>query len=109
MLENRLKEIRKIRKLTQKQVAEQLNIAQTTLSTYEVGTSKVDIEMLVQLADLYHVSVDELLGHTHPNVIYVSSLSKEAQHVIEIMQKLNDKEITKIEAYAQSCLDHTKE
>ena len=52
------------RGLTQKQVAEYLNIKQNTYSQYEIGVLNYPLESMGRLADLYGVSVDYLLGRT---------------------------------------------
>ena len=49
---------------TQKEVAAYLNIKQTTYSKYELGKINIPIEVFIQLADYYDVSVDYLLGRT---------------------------------------------
>ena len=59
---NRLKEIRKIKGLTQKQVAEHIGITQNAYSYWETGRNKIDNESLKKLADFFGVSVDYLLG-----------------------------------------------
>lgn len=60
-----LKEVRKSRGLTQEQVAEALRVSVGTISGYERGYRRPDPDMIVQLADLYDVSTDYILGrHT---------------------------------------------
>jgi len=60
-----LKEARKSRGLTQEQVAEALKVSVGTISGYERGYRRPDPDMIVQLADLYDVSTDYILGrHT---------------------------------------------
>ena len=49
---------------TQKQIAEYLNVKQNTYSQYEIGVLNYPIDVLIKLADFYHVSVDYLLGRT---------------------------------------------
>ena len=49
---------------TQKQIAEYLLIKQNTYSQYEIGVLNYPIDVLIQLADFYDVSVDYLLGRT---------------------------------------------
>ena len=49
---------------TQAQIAEYLNVKQNTYSQYEIGTLNYPIDVLIRLADFYHVSVDYLLGRT---------------------------------------------
>lgn len=41
-----------------------LGITQTNYSKYEFGKVNVPVEMLIKLADLYHVSLDYLTGRT---------------------------------------------
>lgn len=50
--------------LTQTDVAKVLNYSQQTIAKWENSNSTPDPITLCKLADLYHVSVDELLGHT---------------------------------------------
>ena len=49
---------------TQEEIAKYLNIKQNTYSQYEIGVLNYPVEALEKLADLYHVSVDYLLGRT---------------------------------------------
>ena len=58
----RLKELRKERKMLQRQVAEAINCSQAVYSRYENGEREPSKEILAALADLYGVSVDYLLG-----------------------------------------------
>ena len=47
---------------TQTEIAEYLNIKQTTYSKFELGKINVPIEMLIKIADYYDVSLDYLVG-----------------------------------------------
>lgn len=58
----RLIEQRKQNKMTQRDVAEKLGIAQPSYIRYEKGTAEPSLSNLVKLADLFDVSVDFLLG-----------------------------------------------
>lgn len=49
---------------TQEQIAQYLNVKQNTYSQYEIGVLNYPIDVLMKLADFYHVSVDYLLGRT---------------------------------------------
>ena len=60
-LGKQLAALRKEKGYTQKQVAEMLNISNKTLSSWEVGNTMPDLEMLPKIADIYGVSCDELL------------------------------------------------
>lgn len=56
--------------LTQREVAEYLNIKQNTYSQYEIGVLNYPVDVLCRLADYYHVSVDYLLGRTDEKTPY---------------------------------------
>ena len=58
----RLRELRKERKMTQGQVASQLGVTASMVSAYENGIRQPSFGVLVQLAQIYHVSTDYLLG-----------------------------------------------
>lgn len=58
----RLRELRKSKRLTQRQVADLLHVAQTTIANYERGSRMPDLEKLAQIGVLFQVSIDYLLG-----------------------------------------------
>lgn len=60
----RLKDLREDHDLSQKVLSLKLNIAQNTYSQYENGIRQVPVSMLMQLADLYHTSIDYLVERT---------------------------------------------
>ena len=53
-----LQELRKTKKLSQKEVAAHLNIPATTYNTYESGRTEPPIEILVRLSHLYGMPID---------------------------------------------------
>lgn len=56
--------LRKEKKLSQKQAAEELGVSQALLSHYEKGIRECGLDFVVRAADYYHVSCDYLLGRT---------------------------------------------
>ena len=52
--------------LTQKQVADRLNIHQSNISDWENNISRPEYEKLVQLAEIYDVTLYDLLGLKSP-------------------------------------------
>ena len=50
--------------LKQVDIAEYLGIQQTVYSRYERGYQTIPLELLIKLADYYHVSLDYLTGRT---------------------------------------------
>ena len=61
----RLKEIRKMKKLTQKQLADILNTSQSTISSYEKGNSLILTAFLYQICHDFNVSADYIVGKTN--------------------------------------------
>lgn len=59
---NTLKELRKSRKLNQKDIADYLGITQQAYQKYEYGTSEMSGSTITKLADFYGVTTDYLLG-----------------------------------------------
>lgn len=62
MLLSRLRSLREERGLTQKELAEALQISQAALGNYERGERSPDAELLVKLASYFSTSTDYLLG-----------------------------------------------
>lgn len=62
MLSKNLKIFRKRKGLTQENIAEALNVVRQTISKWEKGISVPDADMLIKLAEILDVSVNELIG-----------------------------------------------
>lgn len=60
---NRLKELRKEKKLTQKELADIAEVSKRTIQNWEDGTSNIKPEKAKKLADYFGVSVGYLLGY----------------------------------------------
>ena len=58
---NRLKQLRKERNSTQKEMSYFLKIDRSNIANYENGKRFPPIETLVKIADFYHVTIDYLL------------------------------------------------
>ena len=64
-LSERLKELRKSKKMTQKQMAEALQITLRQYQRYESGNQTTTLENLIKMADFFGVSLDYLVGRDH--------------------------------------------
>ncbi|MED1467471.1 helix-turn-helix transcriptional regulator [Bacillus salipaludis] len=83
MLE-RLSELRKERKWSLQETADQLGIAKSTYAGYESGYRLPSLQSLSQIADLFQTSVDYILGRTEDSL---------AEHsVIEITKLIDSNE-----------------
>ena len=61
---NRLKELRKEKKLTQKELADKINVSKITVLRWENGERQIKPGKAQQLADFFGVSVGHLLGYS---------------------------------------------
>ena len=59
-----IRNLRQDRDLNQKQMAEILNVAQTTYSDYELAKINIPIDLLKKMATYFETSVDYLLERT---------------------------------------------
>ena len=57
-----LQELRKEKGLTQEQLAEQMGVARRTVSRWETGSNMPDLDVLLELSDLYAVGLREILS-----------------------------------------------
>lgn len=62
-----LRKLRKEKKLTQKQLAEMLFVDCSSVTKWETGKSNPDFEKQQQLAEIFNVSIDTLLGRSSPS------------------------------------------
>lgn len=53
--------------LTQEQLANKLFSKKSLISNYENEYSTPDIETIIKLADIFEVSIDDLVGRDFPN------------------------------------------
>lgn len=63
-LSENIKLYRKSMKLTQEKLANLLNGKKSLISNYENGYSTPDIYTLIKLADIFQITLDELVGRT---------------------------------------------
>ena len=59
---NRIRELRKHKNMTQKELAKHLQIADSTLSYWEMGTYEPDNDALMKLSRFFQVPIDFILG-----------------------------------------------
>lgn len=59
-----LKELRKRQGLTQQEMADALNMSRENYNRYETGKRSPSLEVLIEIADHFSVSLDYLVGRT---------------------------------------------
>ena len=79
----RIRDLRKERKLNQDQLAELASLNRVTIAKYESGKVEPGAQALVRIADALEVSVDELLGRSE-----MDPKQQLEEDVMEIRQQL---------------------
>ena len=61
----RIRNLREDMDMTQTQVGEYLHISQRSYAHYEAGTREMPIDILMEIADLFEVNIDYIVGRTN--------------------------------------------
>ena len=61
-----LSRMRKNADMTQMELADRLNLTRQAISRYECGDSFPDVSILVLIADIFHITLDELINSGEP-------------------------------------------
>ena len=69
-LGNKITENRKLKKMTQEELASQLNVSAQAVSKWENGLSIPDLPILIELANLFNLSLDSLIRE-QPQVVKI--------------------------------------
>ncbi len=83
MVADRIKTIREQRGLTQADLAKQLGITRSSVNAWEQGISVPSTQYVVELASLFKVSTDYLLGIDTTATVNVSGLFEDDIHVVQ--------------------------
>ena len=90
----RIKELREANGFTQSELARKLSVTRSTVNAWEMGTNKPCIDKLSDIADLFQVTTDFLIGRTNEQIIDVSYLDHEgievARRLLHYMQGLQN-------------------
>lgn len=83
MISENLYSLRKAHELTQEEVAEKVGVSRQAVAKWENGDTIPDIEKCVMLADLYDVTLDELV--THSKEAYHLNVPPKGKHVFGVV------------------------
>ena len=100
-----LTELRKYHDFSQEQLAEMIGVSRQTLSKYETGESLPDIEKCKLLADVFSVSVDDLISYQRDQAENMGlGIPPRGKHIFG-MVKVGDKGQIVIPAKARKIFD----
>ena len=88
----RLRQLRKEKNLTQKQLAAQIRVQNSIISFYENGDRLPFPETIKKLAAVFHVSADYLMGIEKKESIDVTGLDEDDKNLVRMLvDKLREK------------------
>lgn len=82
MIGERIKDLREKLNMTQTALARRLGLSRSAVNAWEMGVSIPSAPYLLQLSELFRVSVDYLLGRSQREMVDISDLSCEEKQVI---------------------------
>ena len=88
MLNQQIRLLRQARKMSQVELAKELNVTKQSVSNWENDNIQPSVEMLIKIAQVFSVSTDYLLGIDGGEYIDVSGLPSEV--VAHIRQIVDD-------------------
>ena len=93
MIADRIKSLREQQNMTQADLAKQLGITRSSVNAWEMGISVPSTQYIVELAHIFHVSTDYLLGVNTTSTISVAGLSdKDIELINSIILHLKSRE-----------------
>ena len=84
-----LSRLRKSADMTQSELADKLNLTRQAISKYEMGDSFPDISILIQIANIYEISIDDLISSGNP--------TKGETRILKNILSNNDDSLVKID------------
>lgn len=92
MIAEKIKFLREQKELTQADLAKKLNITRSSVNAWELGISVPSTQYIVELANLFSVSTDYLLGVEKTSTIDITGLSeKDVEIIYTLVEHLKTK------------------
>ncbi|SFA99470.1 DNA-binding transcriptional regulator, XRE-family HTH domain [Acetitomaculum ruminis DSM 5522] len=86
-----LKELRKEKGITQEEFAEMLNVSGRTVSRWETGTNMPDISLLVDIAEIFDVSIPEIINGERKSEIMEKEVKETVLSLSDYAEAINKK------------------
>ena len=91
----RLRKLRKENNLRQKDLAEKLNLAQTTIANYEKNARFPNQETLNDIADYFNISLDYLLGRSNQRIFPDKNNSNDLTNILNKEEFIDNNKLAK--------------
>ena len=100
----RLKELREEFSITQAQLAKEIGFAQNTISQWEKGYIEPSIEILIILANFFHVTVDYLIAKDDTvitNEKEIETVTAEERELLKEIRSLTSAQQSRVLGYIE--------
>ena len=105
MFKDNLIELRKLNGMSQDELADRIGVSRQTVSKYETGESLPDIEKCKRIAEVFSVSMDDLINYERNNKNNLGlNVPPKGKHIFG-MVKVGDKGQSVIPAEARKIFD----
>ena len=85
MFQENLISLRKLNGLSQEELAEKVGISRQTLSKYETGEAVPDIQKCKKLADIFQVSLDDLVNYEKDENEFGVGVPPKGKHICYVL------------------------
>lgn len=85
----KLTELRKAKGWSQEQLGETVNVSRQTVSKWELGLTTPEMEKLIELSEIFGITIDELVGKSAPQKNATENQAQENSHRIFRLSRLN--------------------
>ena len=82
MLSEKIKELREKFNISQSQLAKRLNVTRSSVNAWEMGLSTPSTQYVVDLAHIFHVSSDYLLGLSSKEVLSLENINEKEKKIL---------------------------
>lgn len=93
MINMRLKSLRKEKGMTQEELAQKLNVARTTISSYESNGIQAPYDKLIAMSEIFGVTVKYLTGESNSRIENVHDIQDIGQVIDKLVDNLSSKDI----------------
>lgn len=87
----KIKELRTAMKISQSELARTLDVTRSSVNAWEMGVSVPSVPKLIELAEIFHVTTDYLLGLNNIDLLNIGSLEYDEKELIYQMLNYFDK------------------
>ncbi len=102
----KLKQLRKNENLSQEDLTKILGVSQATYYRYEQSVTEIPSNVLIKLADYFHVSIDYIVDRKNPNDL--GYISEEQRIIFKKITSLSETNQIKVAGYVDSLVESEK-